>query len=72
MSAFRTSNGIISKGKDNSISPGSKRTISISLFGRNGSSDHLIVVSVPCVDAVIANHFEVFFWDMSHKAFGEF
>ena len=72
MPTLRTSNGIISKGKDNSISPGGKRTISISLFGRNGSSDHFIGASIPSIDAVIANHFEVFFRDMSHKAFGEF
>ena len=72
MPTLRTSNGVISKGKDNSISPGGKRTISISLFGRNSSSDHFIGVSMSGIDAVIANHFEVFFRDMSHKAFGEF
>ena len=72
MSAFRTANGVIPKCQNDSIPPGCKRTISISFFRRNRSTDPLVGVSVSGIDAIIANHFEVFFRDMSHKAFSEF
>ena len=66
MSAFRTANGIISKGKDNSISLSGKRQICLSLFGRNGSSDSFVRSPVPCIDTVVTNHFKVFLRNMSH------
>ena len=72
MPTMRALNGVISKSNNNGVSPSGKGEISLSLFGRNSSADQFIRISMTSIDTVIANHFEVFVWDMSHKAFGEF
>ena len=69
--AGRASNRVITKGRDDSSSPGSKEGEGFVLLFGNGSADTGVGLAMASIDTVITDHLKVFFRDVSDEPFDE-
>ena len=61
----RTGDGIIAESREDSITPAIERTVDRVLFTGDGTVDHSVRLSVPCIDAIVTDHLEMMLWDMT-------
>lgn len=69
--ARRAGNRVITEGRDDGSSPGSKAGKGLVLLFRDGSADAGVGLAMASIDTVIADHFKVFFRDVAHEPFDE-
>lgn len=69
--AGRASNRVITEGRDDGSSPGSKEGEGFVLLFGNGSADMGVGLAMAGIDTVITDHLKVFFRDVSDEPFDE-
>lgn len=59
--------GIIAEGRDDSTTPAIERTVDRVLFAGDSPTDETVGISVPGIDAIVADHLEMMLRDMANK-----
>ena len=69
--AFRTFEWVITEGSKQTVTPTVEGQKNFMFFLRDGTAELFVRRAVPCINAIITNHFKIRFRDMANQSFYE-